>query len=477
MIVAVVARLYAAAAAAGVVVVDSAGLEYTKGRIDEVCERLADASVEIGTLDAGLLSRVVDAYLAAGQGAYLDVAMRGQGLVGAPTLLSIRRTGWRCRWHDLAGLHPDGDPDSTAADLGLGRRPAAGLELAAWLARLDAEWRAFATAELGDELGVTLAATAARLAIPRQWRTAFRAAATPGRRPGALTDAGWRIAQRAYYGGRVTCRAPGWRGEAVEYDLRSAYGWALCQRLPDWKVYDRKPWPSEPAWYDVTVRVDGELGPLPARDVDDPRRLTYPAGGVELRGTWTRDELDRAGVKVLEVHQVLAGRWSYDLQPVVSAWLERRELGGALRRRLFRFLPNALAGKLSQRSIGWILWDPADGDPPAGAQPLGLDSRAFAVPVPAAYQPVTCPQAGSYVTSLVRSRVWRELSRPEALYSDTDSVHLPAGSAPPADVGDAPGQWAEKARGWAVYNGPKQYEIGSKRVGAPLSIRRRAGLT
>lgn len=469
--------LYAAPAGPGqAVLADSAGLARYAGPIAGLCELVRDADVTVGTLDAGLLTAVVDAYLRAGQAANLDVAMRGQGLAGAPTLLSIRRTGWRCRWHDLAGLHPDGDPAATARDLGLGQRPAGDLELAAWLARLDTDWRGWAQAELGAELSVTLAATAAKIAIPRQWRTAFRAASRPARGPGGLTDAGWRIGQRAFYGGRVTCRAPGWRGEAVEYDLRSAYGWALCQKLPDWKLYARKPWPSEPAWYDVTVRIDGQLGPLPARDNADPRHLLYPADGAELRGTWTRDELERSGVTVLQVHEVAAGRWSYDLQPTVAGWLQRRELGGELRKRLFRFLPNALAGKLSQKSVGWLLWDAADGDPPAGAQPLGLDCRAFAVPVPAAYQPVTCPQAGSYVTSLVRSKVWAQLSRPDALYSDTDSVHLPASSAPPADVGTAPGQWAEKERGWATYGGPKQYEIGSKRVGVPASIRSKYGL-
>lgn len=459
-------RLYAAADGPGrVVVVDSDGQDVAKGAVVDVAQQLHDEKADIGALDAQLLLSVVDAYLQAGQAHSLDVAMRGTGLSGAPAVLSIRRTGWGAAWRDLAATHPDGDPAATAADLGLGRRPADGPDAARWLAQLDTQWREWAEAELGAELGITLAATAARLAIPRQWRTAHEAAKRGARRPGGLDDSAWRLSARAFYGGRVACLVDdSWRGEAVEYDLRSAYGWALTCKLPDWKCYRRKPWPSEPAWYDVTVEISTSgPGPLPYRDPEDARVLHYPVEGV-YRGAWTREELDRSGVRVLQQHEVLAGRWSYDLQPVVSSWLERRQLGGALRRRLFRFLPNSLAGKLAQKSVGWLLWDAADGDPPVGAVPLGLSTSAFVVPVPARYQPATFPQAGSYVTSLVRGLVWPQLQRPDALYSDTDSIHLPASATPPP-LGDAAGQWAEKERGPAVYRGPKNYTIGSKTAG------------
>lgn len=463
-----VARCYAASDGPGrVVVVDDSGADYAAGSIETVCEKLHQQKIEVATLDSALLARVVDAYLAAGQAHAVDVAMRGSGLVGAPVILSVRRAGWPCTWRDATGVYPDSDPAAVAVDLGMALRPAGGPEAARWLAQLDTSWRAWAEAELGAELSITLASTAARLAIPRQWRTAHDAARRGATCRTGLDDAGWRLASRACYGGRVACMVDDeWRGEAVEYDLRSAYGWALTQPIPDWKAYKRKPWPSEPAWYDVTVELDGRPGPgpLPYRDPDDATALHYPREG-QWRGVWTRDELDRSGARVLELHEVLAGRWSYDLQRPVAGWLERRELGGTLRKRLFRFLPNALAGKLIQKSTGWMIWDCADGEPPAGAVPLGLTSSAMAVPVPARYQAVTCPQAGSYVTSLVRGRVWPELSRPEALYSDTDSIHLPVDAAPPADMGSNPGQWSEKARGPAAYYGPKTYQIGSKTAG------------
>lgn len=465
-------RLYAASDGPGrVVVVDDSGADYAAGEIADVTQQIHQTQADICTLDSALLSRVVDAYLDAGQAHALDVAMRGSGLVGAPLILSVRRTGWGAAWRDAASIYPDSDPAAVATDLGLGQRPAVGLEAARWLAQLDTSWRAWVQAEIGAELSITLASTAARLALPRQWRTAHDAARRGAKCRTGLDDSAWRLTSRACYGGRVACLVgDDWRGEAVEYDLRSAYGWALTRPLPDWKGYHRKPWPSEPAWYDATVELDGRPGPgpLPYRDPDDATALHYPREG-QWRGVWTRDELDRSGARVLQVHEVMAGRWSYDLQRPVAGWLERRELGGDLRRRLFRFLPNALAGKLIQRSTGWMIWDLADGDPPAGAVPLGLTSSAMAVPVPARYQAATFPQAGSYVTSLVRGRVWPELARHEALYSDTDSIHLPADAAPPADMGPSPGQWAEKARGQAVYYGPKTYQIGSKTAGFAAS--------
>lgn len=440
------------------------------GTVAEVLEVVAQAELQIYTLDSALLTEVCDAYVTAGQFARLDISLRGGARGTAPQMLGIRRQGWPASWRDLACMVPDNDTETTAAGMGLQLpgplAPAADQVMA--LADFGEQWLSWLEAELGCAPGVTLASTAAKLGIPRLWRDAFRARPRFSAEQLQVTQ----LAEQAYYGGRVTCRQPGWTGEAVEYDLRSAYGWALTQPLPDWKGYLRKPWHTGPAWYDCTVDTScAVLGPLPVRDPRNPARLSYPRA-ERLRGTWTRDELDRAGVRVVEVHQVGAGRWSRDLAPMVETWLQRREDAGRdpLRRALYRFLPNALAGKLVQRSTAWVLWPGrSDQIPPDGAIPLGLASSLWAVPVVSARQPVTCPQAGSYVTSLVRSRVWPELQRQDALYSDTDSIHLPADAPPPAGLGDHAGQWSRKEAGPACYVGLKHYKIGQKVVRPPFA--------
>ena len=470
MSVAAAVLLFAAMSANGeIAVVDSKGAPVAQGSRFDVVGDLAQKKCTVYAADSTLLAAVVETYSAAGQFGHLDISLRATGRGSSIQLLGVRRTGWPCNWRDLSTVVPDGDLGAAARGMGLDWAPYGdAADDSQQLRELGQTYLDWLLGQLGEIPTTTLAALAAKLGIPRSWRNAH--AAKP--RMSAEEISGWRAAERAYYGGRVTCRAPGWRGRAVEYDLRNAYGWALTRPIPDWKIYARRPWANGPAWYDVTVDVSGDLGALPSRDANNPLRLNFPLGKV--RGVWTRDEIDRSGVQVLEQHGVWSGRWSLDLAPLPSQWLERRSSADSsdqLSRALYRFLPNALAGKLVQRSTGWILWPGDTGQtPPAGARPLGLMSSLWAVPVLAARQPVTCPQAGSYVTSLVRSAVWPELSRPDAIYSDTDSVHLPADAPPPCNVGSNAGQWAAKESGMAHYIGPKHYKIGNKQVRPALAL-------
>lgn len=441
------------------VAVDDRGVIVYWGDTVGLVAELHSQEVEACTLDEGLLADAIAAYADAGHFDRLGVAMRASGRSGQPAPLSARCDGWPARWLDPSGRFPEGDVAGMAELLGHGKQPdwtASPDEAADWLRRVHGDWCELVRGELGLDVGVTLASTAAAAGIPRSWRNAHKALAHRGD--------GWEFTRAAYYGGRVQCLQPGWTGEAVEYDLRSAYGWALTRPLPDWKIYDRKPWPSQPAWYDCTVQLVGKLGPLPVRDEQNPHRLTYPTE-CRARGIWTREDLDRAGVGVLQVHRVLSGRWSTDLAPTVSVWLEKRETADAPRRALYRGMANNLAGKLCQRQTSWSLWTATDGEvPPEGAVPLHMGSALWAIPVPSTIQPITCPQAGSYVTALVRSRVWPELTRPDAIYTDTDSIHLPADAPPPQNCGPNAGQWAPKVRGAAEYHGQKHYQIGTKRV-------------
>lgn len=456
-------RVYAAIAAGVGLVVDAHGAVLARGTTAELCEALHGCAVDVMVYDTDVLTAVVDAYIDAGHLPRLDVALRGTGTSGAPVPLSLRCEGWPCRWLDGRAQLPDGDLAAAARAIGA---PATALDgdaasAVAWWARLHQAWLAVLERE-GLPVRVTLASTAAAAGIPRQWRDAYQAC--------ARTGDWWAVIRSAYYGGRVACLQEGWHGQAVEYDLRSAYGWSLCQPVPDWKIYDRRPLPRQPAWYDATVELVGApIGPLPYRPDDAPLSLRWPTDGT-YRAWWTRADIERAesaGARVVQLHRQLAGRWSRDLAPTVEAWLERRAAtADPALRSLYKALPNCLAGKLCQKSVGWVLWAGGGDLPPTGAVPLGVDSGAWAVPVVARRQPMTCPQAGSYITARVRDRVWPELCRPDAIYSDTDSIHLPAGAPPPAGMGDGPGQWRKTAYGLASYYGPKKYIIGDKRVNA-----------
>lgn len=305
----------------------------------------------------------------------------------------------------------------------------------------------------------TLASTAAKAALPARWRHG-------GLYFGA--SIAYANVRKAYYGGRIECFVPGWEGEAVEYDIRSAYGWALSQPIPDWQVYETRPiLKREPGWLDVTVELHGAVGPLPVRDALKPRVLHYPRTGV-VRGWWPKLDLEREGVRVLQVHQQIAGRPSDDLRGPVNAWLERREATTSVAEKAtIRGLAVGLAGKLAQKPLSWALWHNQEGCAPSGShQLMGTDWWVYpCVPVRA---PMTLPTTASYVTSMVRAKVWPTIRDGVALYTHTDSVHLPAEGAlagrGPA-CGDKAGDWSIKAEGQACYKGPNRYTIGNKRVG------------
>ena len=355
---------------------------------------------------------------------------------------------------------PNSAERHVAAELGINQPPPAGDDLegaellAAYHGDCAKHWRTLVLESAQVAPRLSLGATAAGI-IPRKWR-----------RAAAVLQKGedWAWVRKAYFGGRVQCFQPGWSGEAVEYDLRGAYGWALSKPIPDWKLYERPlgPLPMQPAWFDATVEVSGRPGPLPVRA--DDGSLTWPESG-RWRGTWTRLEIEQPGVHIVTVHEVVCGRENDDLVPAVERWLERREHSTRkAERALLRLLCCALAGKLCQKPVRWSLWTGQD-EPPIGSMPLGFDSALMAVPSIPAHWPFTCPQAGSYVTAAVRCKVRPELMRSDIIYTDTDSAHLPADAAPPVDIGPAPGQWSAKERGPAHYRGNRQYTIGEKRVG------------
>lgn len=312
---------------------------------------------------------------------------------------------------------------------------------------------------IGQEPTHSLSSSAFRAAVPKTWRRG-------GEHFGARVR-GYAEVRQSCYGGRIECYRPGWSGQAVEFDIRSAYGWALTEPLPDWQLYERRAYPGEAEWLDVTAEVSGEVGPLPVRLDTAGRSLFWPRAG-KVRGWYARPDLERSGLRILDVHAALAGRMSLDLAPHVSRWLELREQTTCRAvKATVRGLAVGLAGKLWQRSESWGLWHVSEGPAPMGATPLG-DSDWLAYPCKPRHIPVTLPTAASYVTAMVRSKVWPWIADGRALYTHTDSVHIAQDDADDGffpELGDKPGQWSVKAEGFAHYKGVNAYTIGKKRVG------------
>ena len=80
---------------------------------------------------------------------------------------------------------------------------------------------------------------------------------------------------------------------------------------------------------------------------------------------------------------------------------------------------------------------------------------------------LSLPSTASWVTSLVRAKLWPYIASGDAVYCHTDSVHLPqsvvdAGLCP--QTGTDPGLWSVKGRGEAMYHGVNHYRIGAKFV-------------
>jgi len=309
------------------------------------------------------------------------------------------------------------------------------------------------------------AGTAAVELLPLSWIKASRKFAA---------GEAWREVRQAYYGGRVELYRKGYKGPAVEHDLRSAYGAALAGLLgwmPDFQLYpERRPLPGQPAWYDATVRVSGRIGPLPYRDPVKPWSITWPTSG-QWRGWYTREDLETPGVHIVEIHKSHAGRYRDTLSRPVSAILELREKSDPWARSVLRQLVVSLAGKMGQKPVKWRVWDP-----PPIRQPLPPGLRSMGDPFgdclmvypsePAVYPPTIVPQVASYVTARTRRHLHRALvdAGPGVIYCDTDAVHLPAGAAAPANSGPRPGQWCAKVEGKAHYVARRNYKLGKKFV-------------
>lgn len=390
-----------------------------------------------------------------------EVSARGTG-GGSIELGGVRAAG--AAWHITTGQAIVSDAAAGKSDAGPKPDTDDPAVLAEWSRELHDHWSA-AVDDLGLDGSKLSAGTAAAAILPRSWiKASSKLSLTPA----------WLDVRKAYAGGRVACFQPGWEGEAIEYDLRIAYGAALAGMLgpmPDFQLYaDRHGLKATPAWLDVDVRVSGSLAPLPYRDPDHPWRLEWPKSGT-WRGWYTAADLDTPGVEVVRVHACHRGRYRTTLADAITPLLERRETAGSWQRSIIRQLVVSLSGKLGQRPIAWRVWGPlADARPPPGAVHVG-GMRGAGLTLypctPARTPPTLIPMVASYVTARTRRKLFDAITAAgsdRVIYCDTDSYHIPQGMPAPADCGSAPGQWAAKESGAAHYLNRRRYRIGSKRV-------------
>tara|TARA_R110002126_G_scaffold59657_1_gene156182 strand:+ start:578 stop:1921 length:1344 start_codon:yes stop_codon:yes gene_type:complete len=380
-----------------------------------------------------------------------DVSARG-GANG----LEFGGVSWR-RWRIHTGRSQLSDGDCEKGEAG--ERPG-GPEDALWTATASDEW-ADCVRSLGLRPRMSAGTTAVAL-LPDNWIRASRKLAS--------TDA-WQEVRGAYYGGRVQLFRK-FKGEAVEHDLVSAYGSVLSGAfgyLPDWKIYpDREPWCDQPAWLDVTVRVNAEVAPLPYRLPERTWSIEWPTSGT-WRAWYPYHELQTPGVEIVTIHGAHSGRWDYALFDRTSALLAQAT--DRYRKAVVKQLLVSLAGKLAQKPISWRVWRPSDDltDCPDGLYSFTAEAGSLDVyPTrPAHHPPSYLPQVATYVTSAVRIELRNELERAgsRAIYCDTDAVHAAAGDYRPKNYGSAAGQWSEKAAGAARYYARRHYFVGRKRVG------------
>ena len=307
----------------------------------------------------------------------------------------------------------------------------------------------------------TLSACAIRSALPYTWRTGGNYFVNKDK------DSPYDAIRNAFYGGRAQIFKPGWQGDAVEFDINSAYGAALCGEIPDWQTYqNRSHGPYEPYWLDCTVELSGKVGPIPVRDKESGK-LEYPTSG-QWRGWWCGLDLERDGVRIVETYREVYGRANNDLRAPVEKWLElRSQTACKARKATIRGLAVGLYGKLAQRPFSWGLWHASEGLPPLGSRQVGTTAW-FAYPVKPKRLPLSLPTTASYITASVRATVWPYIGDGQAIYTHTDSVHMPldylqSGGVCP-ELGDRHGQWSIKGEGHGDYRGVNDYSIGAKVV-------------
>jgi hypothetical protein len=393
------------------------------------------------------------------EGPLPDVAARGDG---SGKVVIAGCTPGDKPWHVTTGTAMVGDGDALKAPVEVaGEGPDA---LALWAKGVHDAW-SDEVDELGLDGGKLSAGTAAAAILPRSW---IKASAKL-----AGTEA-WQEVRKAYAGGRIACWKEGWRGDAREWDIRSAYGASLAGllgRMPDFQLYpDRKPMRAQPGWHLATVEVSGPIGPLPYRDPETPWKLAWPTSGRWTQW-YTKADLETPGVHVVEIHKSHAGRYMHVLRDDVMRLLDLREGGDPWRRAVIRQLVVSLAGKLGQRPVSWRVWCPTDGvvTPPKGSIHLGDpfgDGLTVYPTRPARLPPTIVPQVASYVTARTRRRLYDAIEEtwPAPIYCDTDGVHLPADHPGPTGIGVEPGAWADKESGPAHYFGRRRYYVGRKRV-------------
>ena len=271
---------------------------------------------------------------------------------------------------------------------------------------------------------------------------------------------GRRLADNAYYGGRVEAYERESEG-CWWYDLNSAYGWAMSHYVPEDsgihlgpKRLTRELMGRQDVVCIVHCVVEipdwVPVGPLPVRIADSDEsagyRVDYPKG-VEVHGCWVSVELEaaqRMGARIVEVIDAVV----YSASRVFAPWVKRIFSMRGKYPLLAKRLINSLYGKLGQRLESNLLYlNPASDEIVKKAMTPYLDPKhgvwvwSQVSKAPTKLLPIAATVAArvrARLTSLMASlAAWGN----KVVYCDTDAVVYEGEKLPDNWVGLGLGEW------------------------------------
>lgn len=282
--------------------------------------------------------------------------------------------------------------------------------------------------------------------------------------------------KRAYYGGRTEAFFKGRWSKPFRYsDVHSMYPWTMLGDFPNFHVWKVKPpREGEQGIIDATVSIENDpIPPLPMRG----ERLTFPEG--KFRGVWTREEIDRMGVRVFKVHGGVT--FPISAGPILSEYVQnlyakRMKAGNDFEKWLYKLLMNSLYGKFASNPQVWTLIsedeyvdrsDPSDPNCVCASRRV-WDGSLFLVMEENGYPVYTNFIWPALITGRARIRLWEDAHRIEekggkVFYCDTDSLIYAGGES----LGSASGlgEWGTEEHRPPEdleIRGPKMYRIGDE---------------
>lgn len=286
------------------------------------------------------------------------------------------------------------------------------------------------------------------------------------------------VLKTSYYGGRTEAFYRGSYSKPFHYsDVHSMYPWAMQGDFPNFHIWkQRPPKDGETGIVDATVRISKNefMPPLPHRG----ERLNFPAG--TFRGTWTKEELEASGAKILKVHAGIA--FPVNAGPVLKAYTDRLyalrlAAKNPFEKWLYKILMNSLYGKFASAPSLWTLISedeyveksgPSSGKCFCEARKVWDGSVYLVQEATDGYPVHTNYIWPAIITGRARTRLYRDaraVSRAggRIFYTDTDSlIYTQPGKGIPS--GPGLGEWGTESHRDTTLEirGPKMYRIGDE---------------